>query len=173
MKTIIQKTILLILIGGTITSCGCLKKCDEPAGTISVAKAKTMQADYLSHQHQYINTMLDSIYPGTGKDNREIWFSIEEIEQYICYAKKESLKKGVTLSGLRVYLAAKRIPNPTTTDPDEFLPRTTVFFVPTHKVDNPNNRSISTDEENNGANNKDTKDIKPKDMGDVGNGTYQ
>ncbi len=169
MKSIIQKTLLLFLIGGAITSCSCLKDCSEPSGAISEAKATTMQTDYTANQHLFINAGLSENYPGSGEDNREIWFSIEEIEQYICFAKKESIIKGFTLSGLRVYLASKRIPDGTTKIITDSIPRTTVFFVPTHFETNPIIRGYIED---NGANNKDTNGIKPLNMGDSGNGTY-
>ena len=58
-----------------------------------------------------------------GSENREVWFDLENLENYINYVKTESTELGYENLGIRVYFAAKEDGNV----------KTTVFFTPTYR----------------------------------------
>ncbi|AUC83146.1 hypothetical protein [Lacinutrix sp. Bg11-31] len=58
-----------------------------------------------------------------GGENREVWFDLENLENYINYVKTKSTELGYENLGLRVYFAAKEDGNV----------KTTVFFAPTYR----------------------------------------
>ncbi|MBC3759681.1 hypothetical protein H7U19_14805 [Hyunsoonleella sp. SJ7] len=74
----------------------------KPKGVISVAEAKLLNDNWTKLR----KSVLDSITErSVGKeDNRSTWWSIDDVEKYIGYAKSEASKSGNTLTGLRVYL---------------------------------------------------------------------
>lgn len=63
----------------------------------------------------------------TVTDNRGVWFDLENLKEYICYVENRSETLGYENLGLRVYFGA-------TTDSDS-VPRSTVFFWPTHRFE--------------------------------------
>jgi len=92
-----------------------------PSGIISPDVIKTLSQAY-NERYQIIN---DSLFKGskTG-DNRSSWYKLEEIENYLAYAKQQANNNGYTLDGLRLYLGA----HPDTGNEKGL---TTLFFVPT------------------------------------------
>lgn len=92
-----------------------------PSGVISPDAIKTLSEAY-NERYQIIN---DSLFKGskTG-DNRSTWYKLEDIENYLAYAKQQANDNGFTLDGLRLYLGAY---------PDTAKEKglTTLIFVPT------------------------------------------
>lgn len=67
---------------------------------ISQKDAKALCQNFINRK----SPELDSI---TGKeDANNVWFDINELEEFIEYAKKEALKQNKKVNGLRVYLGA-------------------------------------------------------------------
>lgn len=89
-----------------------------PSGLITPAEARTLDQAYNS-RHKLIS---DSIVK--RPDNRSSWYSIEELEAYIAYAKKQAGELGYTLDGLRLYEGAYP-------DSNGQVGYTTMFFIPT------------------------------------------
>jgi hypothetical protein len=97
-QKLLIKLILLLLIMGTTNSCDEPYK-GKPKNTITVAKAKELSNNF--------NARHDSISAMIGKpDSRSSWHSLDELEQYIAYIKKEGAAKGLNVDGIRIYLGA-------------------------------------------------------------------
>jgi hypothetical protein len=90
----------------------------QPKGLISPEEIKTLDQAYNS-RHTIISDSLIKT-----PDNRSSWYSIEEIESYITYAKQQADSMGYTLDGLRLYAGAY----PDTKEGPGLM---TMFFVPT------------------------------------------
>ena len=89
-----------------------------PKGLITSAEAKTLDNAFNS-RHQLIS---DSI---VGRpDNRSAWWSLDDIQSYITYAKNQATELGYDMNGIRVYLGAHP-------DTEKEVGSTTVFMVPT------------------------------------------
>ncbi|OZV69962.1 hypothetical protein [Winogradskyella aurantia] len=93
-----------------------------PKGLIKPAEAMALDKAF-DIKHRIIN---DSLFKQSadGGDNRSSWYSIDEIENYIMYAKDQAQDLGYTLDGLRVYLGS--YPNA-----KDKAGLTTMFFIPT------------------------------------------
>ena len=97
---------------------------DPPKGLISPERAQVLSDNY-SPRHTIIDKALHI------EDNRSVWFSIENLEKYIKYAKYESdqiLKTENSMNGIRIYLGAY----PKKGEVSEKANLTTVFLVPTY-----------------------------------------
>jgi len=96
----------------------------KPKGLISPKEAASLdQAFNLKHR-----IISDSLYKNaTYGDNRSSWWSIDDVESFIRYAKHQADEQGYVLDGLRLYLGSHGESN-------DGLGLTTVFFIPTgHK----------------------------------------
>ena len=89
-----------------------------PKGLITPAEAKVLDTAFDS-RHLLIS---DSIVGRS--DNRSAWWSIEDIEAYIAYAKNQATELGYDMNGIRVYLGAYPVVN-------KQVGYTTMFMVPT------------------------------------------
>jgi hypothetical protein len=70
----------------------------EPKQLISVELAKDLNLRYISERHKLISATIGK------EDANAIWYSIEELENYINYAKTQGLNKGYEVKGIRFYL---------------------------------------------------------------------
>lgn len=93
----------------------------KPKGLITPEQAKVLDTTYNS-RYKLIS---DSIVSRKGGDNRSVWFSKNDVENYIKYADSQSTALGYNMDGIRIYMAA--YPN----DPKLGAGYTTVFMVPT------------------------------------------
>ncbi|SFN59589.1 hypothetical protein [Salegentibacter flavus] len=93
-------------------------KSELPSKTITHEAAKEMQDRYVETRYEIITSQL-------GPDTREFYWSLEDLEQYLAYVKKESQKQGVKNPGIRIYLGAYG---------EEKGGKTTLFFSPTKDV---------------------------------------
>lgn len=125
MKITYFKLIALVVIS-TIASCNCpsKKKFKKPAGLITIQQADSLEEAYKANQHKAINAFLSQNGVDV-KDNREVWFSLEELENYLEYVKQESSKQDLEDLGIRVYFGAKMNENKEM--------KSTIFFFPTHQ----------------------------------------
>lgn len=99
----------------------------KPKGVISVEKAKELNVNWTLHR----KTAVDSAAAKQGRkqDDRSVWWSLDDVENYLIYAKSESKNLGYDMSGIRVYLGVYG-KNAGQTKQD----LTTMFLVPTGKV---------------------------------------
>ena len=93
----------------------------KPKGLISPEQAKVLDTTYNS-RYKLIS---DSIVTRKGGDNRSVWFSKIDIENYLKYADSQSTALGYNMDGIRIYMAA--YPE----EPKLGAGYTTVFLVPT------------------------------------------
>ena len=74
-----------------------------PKGLIKPAEAIVLDTTYNS-RYKLIS---DSIVTRKGGDNRSSWFSKEELEGYLTYAKNQAGEMKYTLTGFRIYAGAE------------------------------------------------------------------
>ncbi|SDI44795.1 hypothetical protein [Winogradskyella thalassocola] len=92
-----------------------------PSGIISPTKIKELSQAY-NERYRIIN---DSLFKNTkAEDNRSTWYKLEDIENYLTYAKKQANDNSHVMDGLRLYLGAYP-------DANGEKGLTTLFFVPT------------------------------------------
>lgn len=123
--------ILGIILGALATYFYCNKDVDsmsgpptitEPSGLIKPDKIKSLTQAY-NQRHKIIT---DSLFKNAKtEDNRSSWFKLEDIENYLTYAKQQAKDNNHVLDGLRLYLGAY----PTLDKDNPGL--TTLLFVPT------------------------------------------
>lgn len=90
----------------------------NPKGLISPKEAKVLNNAYTA-RHELISKNI------TNKpDNRSSWFSLEEIEAFLEYAKAQAKKLGYEMDGIRIYDGAY----PEDKDGEGY---STTFIVPT------------------------------------------
>ncbi|APY07364.1 hypothetical protein BWZ20_03190 [Winogradskyella sp. J14-2] len=122
-----MKKLLLLLIGLVIgiavtyyylSTNQNLEEMTKPNGLITPTEIEALDQAYNS-RHTIISDSLIKT-----PDNRSSWYSIDEIESYLTYAKKQANTLGYTLDGLRIYAGA----HPDTKEGPGLM---TMFFVPT------------------------------------------
>ncbi|MEM1003633.1 MAG: hypothetical protein AAGH46_13390, partial [Bacteroidota bacterium] len=87
-------------------------------GLITPEQAKKLNSNYTA-RHSLISSHITK-----KEDNRSNWFSLENIEAYLQYAKQQAIDLGFELNGIRIYNGAY--------DNDNGKPGlSTVFLIPT------------------------------------------
>ncbi|CDF80133.1 conserved hypothetical protein [Formosa agariphila KMM 3901] len=89
-----------------------------PRGLITPEQAKALDQAYNPRHELISKTILKK------PDNRSTWFALDELENYIAYAKKQASELGYTLDGVRIYEGAYP-------DDKEGAGYTTMFLIPT------------------------------------------
>lgn len=74
----------------------------KPKGVITVAQAKKLNANWTLHRKAAVDSAAKE--QGRDVDDRSTWWSLDDIENYITYAKGQSDSLGYTMTGIRVYL---------------------------------------------------------------------
>lgn len=92
----------------------------KPEKCISVAKARELQNNWISTRAVHVERGQG------GADQREVIFSLAELEEYLEYVKSESAKQGVKSPGIRVYFAAYN---------NDDSKKATVFLAPAKGTD--------------------------------------
>lgn len=123
----------------------------KPRGVISPNQAIVLDSTYNS-RHTLIS---DSIV--NRPDNRSSWWSLDDVTNYIDYAKNQSDSLGYNMSGLRIYLGAY----PTVKNQVGY---TTMFMVPTGELQMVEGSKGFTASANN-----DIEGANPLNMGTAGN----
>ncbi|MBL4746370.1 MAG: hypothetical protein JKY08_08365 [Flavobacteriaceae bacterium] len=128
MKTI-QPLLILLLILITAFSTPSEKAYEKPIGLIDKETAILYEKNYVNHQYKYINEYVNKhLSEGSNtpfKDNREVFFTLENLENYLAYVKNNAKTKGYKNLGIRIYFAAKK--------DTEGVYKSTVFLSPTHQ----------------------------------------
>lgn len=109
-----KKTAYLILgfiIGGVLTYYFCPRSVEvgitevkvvKPKGVISVSEATALSENWSKFRKQAVDSA--SARHGRKNDNRSVSWSLEDIENYLAYAKQESKALGYDMTGITVYL---------------------------------------------------------------------
>ncbi|AXP82710.1 hypothetical protein CJ739_3648 [Mariniflexile rhizosphaerae] len=125
--------ILGIIIGALVTYFFCPREKGEdpvkivkPKGVISVEKAKELNANWTLHRKAAVDSAAQK--QGRKQDDRSTYWSLEDIENYLGYAKNQADSLGYQMTGIRVYLGVYG-KNAGLTKKD----LTTMFIVPTGK----------------------------------------
>ncbi|WP_282087649.1 hypothetical protein [Aquimarina algiphila] len=72
----------------------------RPEKCISVEEAKDLQKAWCDTRTPEIDKCLGF------EDTREFWWSVEELQEYLKYVKKQSKKQGICNPGIRIYFGA-------------------------------------------------------------------
>lgn len=105
-----------------------MMKTNLPKGLISPTEAKELNQQFIKTRSKDLNRIVKKESGNPKKEDAvSSWFSLEELENYISYAKEEGAKKGISVNGLRVYFGAYSN-NDKKQDKKDL---STMFFVPT------------------------------------------
>jgi hypothetical protein len=126
--------ILGIIIGAVLTYYFCPRQCDDkptmheenkiPKDTISVAEAKLLSKNWEERNPTEVDSTLE--VEGSKKKIRSVWWSLDDVNAYLAYAKAKSDTLGYTMTGVRVYLGNYgKVKDPIKKN------RNTMFIVPT------------------------------------------
>ena len=129
MKNLTTKSLLLIiliLLFFVFKGCNPNQNCNDyeiPQGLITDSIADIYEEAYKLKESQKNEIILGAGYTPID-DYREVWFKLDEVENYIKYVKQNADSLGLENLGLRVYFGAKEDSNG--------VIKNTAFFVPTH-----------------------------------------
>lgn len=112
-------TLSLLLV---LSSCTEVKKYGEPKQLITKDLAVSLNSNFNNS-----NRVLVTSNSKEGDDANAVWYSIEELENYINYVKTQGTKKGYNVNGIRMYLGVY----PETEEYGEKKGKTTIFLSPT------------------------------------------
>jgi hypothetical protein len=99
----------------------------KPKGVITQAQAKELNANWTLHRKAAVDSAAQK--QGRHQDDRSTLWSLEDLENYLTYAKSQSDSLGYDMTGIRVYLGVYG-KNAGQTKKD----LTTMFMVPTGKI---------------------------------------
>lgn len=126
--------LLGIIIGAFATYFFCPRQVDthvekivKPKGVINQEAAKELNANWTLHRKQAVDSAAQK--QGRKKDDRSVWWSLEDVENYLAYAKNQADSLGYDMNGIRVYLGVYG-KNAGQAKKD----LTTMFLVPTGKI---------------------------------------
>lgn len=74
----------------------------KPKGVISPGQAKKLNNNWSEFREAAVDSAAKR--QGRDKDNRSTWWSIDDIENYLAYAKQQTDSLKYDISGIRVYL---------------------------------------------------------------------
>ncbi|WP_111307231.1 hypothetical protein [Confluentibacter sediminis] len=101
--------ILGLIIGALLTYYFCPRminqppgKIVKPKGVITVEQAKALNDNWTKYRKQAVDSAAKE--QGREEDDRSTYWSLEDIENYLDYAKHYSDSIGYNMTGIRVYL---------------------------------------------------------------------
>ncbi|OYX23313.1 MAG: hypothetical protein B7Z06_10385 [Flavobacteriales bacterium 32-35-8] len=100
--------LLGFIIGGLLTYYFCPRvaqpptKTVKPKGVITVEQAKILNDNWTLHRKPAVDSAARK--QGRLQDDRSVYWDLEDIENYLGYAKNYSDSLGYTMTGIRVYL---------------------------------------------------------------------
>ncbi|MGB5417529.1 hypothetical protein [Algibacter sp.] len=126
--------VLGIIIGALLTYYFCPRQCGDkptmqaenriPKDTISVEQAKILSDNWGNNNPVEIDSLLE--VEGSRKKTRSVYWSLDEVNEYLAYAQAKSDTLGYKMTGIRVYLGNYgKNPDPVKKN------RNTMFIVPT------------------------------------------
>ncbi|WP_418604024.1 hypothetical protein [Hwangdonia sp.] len=127
--------ILGFIIGALATYYFCPRQIDDgiddikivkPKGVITPDQAKTLNNNWTTYRKAAVDSAASK--QGRKVDNRSTWWSLDDIENYLAFAKHESDSLGYSMTGIRVYLGVYG--ENAGQDKKDY---TTMFMVPTAK----------------------------------------
>ena len=74
----------------------------KPKGVITVEKAKELNANWTLYRKAAVDSAAQK--QGKKQDDRSTYWSLDEIENYLAFAKHQSDSLGYQMTGIRVYL---------------------------------------------------------------------
>lgn len=104
----------------------------RPTQLISVAKGKELNKNYNLRRAAVIRNLIGK------EDANAVWFSIDELQNYIDYIKTEGAAKGHNVDGIRFYFGVY-----SDTESVDKAGFTTLFLSPTCKL--PNSTVVAKD----------------------------
>ena len=154
---------ITIILGSFFAFISCEKNPEPPKQLISQELAKDFNQRYIRERSGIIEQSIDRL------DANAAWYSIEELESYLYYAKCEAKKSNKEINGIRFYLGV--YPNDTVVYKHK-AGLTTIFLSPTMKrinvVKNSNKmqslRARAATEDN-----VDVTEVQPLNFGGMGN----
>ncbi|MGZ0014762.1 hypothetical protein [Yeosuana sp. AK3] len=99
----------------------------KPKGVITIEKAKALNANWTLYRKAAVDSAAKK--QGRNQDDRSSSWSLEDVENYLAYAKSQSDSLGYDMTGIRVYLGVYG-KNAGQAKKD----LTTMFIVPTGKI---------------------------------------
>lgn len=125
----------------------------KPSQLISVEKGKELNKNY--------NEKFSLLHKGKNTtDANAVWFSLQELENYIAYIKSEGMEKGYDVNGIRFYFGTYA-----QTEQKGKAGYTTLFLSPTGNQIGDNMTSKRTEE----GNESDITELSPLNFGTMGN----
>lgn len=118
-----KNTFIIVMLGMIILTLNSCRIYTNPQGLITENEIDNLEAHYLIKIRE-IDKGNDSI----SKEPRDFFWTIDELQNYIYYTKKEASKQGKKVSGFRFYIGAKPYKN-RTDQPDAI----TLYVLPTTK----------------------------------------
>ncbi len=107
----------------------------KPAKCVTVESARVLQDTWVETRKPAIDQALGY------EDARSVFYTLEELEEFLNYVKEESEKQGISKPGIRIYFAAY---NNNTSN------KATVFLAPTMGDDKNSNNNYTIDPFNEG-----------------------
>lgn len=92
----------------------------EPKQLISLEKAKELNENYNETRARLHQEKMGK------EDANAVWYSLEELENYIAYVKKQGAEKGYVVDGIRLYMGVY-----STTEAESKAGYSTIFLAPT------------------------------------------
>jgi predicted Zn-dependent protease len=124
----------------------------KPSQLISVEKGKELHKNY--------NEKISLLCKGENTaDANAVWFSLNELENYIAYIKSEGIEKGYEVNGIRFYFGSYAA-----TEKKGKAGHTTLFLSPTGNQIGQNETSQRTE-----GNESDITELSPLNYGSMGN----
>lgn len=122
-----------IIIGALATYFFCPRQTENPTdkivkpkGVITQAQAKELNANWTLHRKRAVDSAAER--QGRKQDDRSTYWALEDVENYLAYAKNQADSLGYDMTGVRVYLGVYG-KNAGQTKKN----LTTMFLVPTGK----------------------------------------
>ena len=161
-----KQTIFVIALATTLlflNACSEKQQYEEPTQLITNNIATDLSG-------RYIEKRSGLILADIGKEDASaVWYSIEELENYINYVKCQGTEKGIDVTGVRFYMGV--YPNDSIVYKEK-AGLTTIFLSPTKKrtADLNANRKLerSARDEQSSEENVDATEIQPLNYGGIG-----
>lgn len=155
--------LVVVMIGSLFALTSCEKNPEPPKQLITQELAKDFNQRYIRERSGIIEQSINRL------DANATWYSLEELESYLYYAKCEAKKSNKEINGIRFYFGV--YPNDTATYQHK-AGLTTIFLSPTMKRNNVlknENKIQSLQARASTEDNVDVTEVQPLNFGGMGN----